>query len=46
MSSITAGRAAARDRAYRGTSWWTALGIEGRRAFRAAFAGYMLDALE
>src|SRR6476646_10621886 len=46
MSSITAGRAAARDRAYRGTSWWTALGTEGRRAFRAAFAGYMLDAFD
>jgi MFS family permease len=46
MSSITAGRAAARDRAYRGASWWTALGTEGRRAFRAAFAGYMLDAFD
>jgi MFS family permease len=46
MSSITAGRAAARDRAYREASWWAALGTEGRRAFRAAFAGYMLDAFD
>src|ERR1700750_1887187 len=46
MSSITAGRAAARDRAYRGASWWVALGTKGRRAFRAAFAGYMLDAFD
>src|SRR4051794_23306082 len=46
MSSITAGRAAARDGAYREASWWAALGVEGRRAFRAAFAGYMLDAFD
>jgi MFS family permease len=46
MSSITAGRAAARDRAYRKASWWAALGTEGQRAFRAAFAGYMLDAFD
>src|SRR3954451_12882315 len=46
MSSITAGRAAGRDRAYREASWWAALGAEGRRAFRAAFAGYMLDAFD
>src|SRR3954470_17302407 len=46
MSSITAGRAAARDGAYREASWWSALGIEARRAFRAAFAGYMLDAFD
>src|SRR3954462_10351470 len=46
MSSITAGRAAARDRADRGASWWAALGTEGRRAFRAAYAGYMLDAFD
>src|SRR4051812_39272206 len=46
MSSITAGRAAGRDRAYREASWWAALGARGRRAFRAAFAGYMLDAFD
>src|SRR3954454_14115517 len=46
MSSITAGRAAARDRAYRDASWWSALGASGRRGFRAAFAGYMLDAFD
>jgi hypothetical protein len=44
MSSITAGRAAARDREERGRSWFAALGVKGRRAFRAAYAGYMLDA--
>src|SRR3954447_26253459 len=46
MSSITAGRAAARDRAYRDASWFAALGVSGRRAFRAAYAGYMLDAFD
>src|SRR3954468_4973834 len=46
MSSMTAGRAAARDGAYREASWWAALGAEGRRAFRAAYAGYMLDAFD
>src|SRR4051794_26226554 len=46
MSSITAGRAAGRDRADRDPSWWAALGAGGRRAFRAAFAGYMLDAFD
>src|SRR6476646_10693127 len=46
MSSITAGRAAARHGAYRDASWWAALGADGRRAFRAAFAGYMLDAFD
>src|SRR3954454_629592 len=46
MSSITAGRAAVRERAYREASWWAALGTEGRRAFRAAFAGFMLDAFD
>src|SRR4051794_16551818 len=43
MSSITAGRAAARGR---DESWYSALGASGRRAFRAAFAGYMLDAFD
>src|SRR6476661_4682223 len=46
MSSITAGRAAGRSRAYREASWWAALGEAGRRAFAAAFAGYMLDAFD
>src|SRR3954468_4161460 len=46
MSSYTAGRAAVRERAYREASWWAALGTEGRRAFRAAFAGFMLDAFD
>src|SRR3954453_17109433 len=49
MSSIPAGRStapAARDREVRGESWFAALGAEGRRAFRAAFAGYMLDAFD
>jgi MFS family permease len=46
MSSITAGRAAGRSRAYREASWWAALGEQGRRAFAAAFAGFMLDAFD
>src|SRR5215218_11109534 len=50
MSSISAGRSpgptAARDREVRGESWYAALGVQGRRAFRAAFAGYMLDAFD
>ena len=44
MSSITAGRAAARAR--EGDGWFAALGVKGRRAFRAAYAGYMLDAFD
>src|SRR5215468_5335313 len=44
MSSIPAGRAAVRDREREG--WFAALGVKGRRAFRAAFAGYMLDAFD
>jgi MFS family permease len=27
-------------------SWWSELGVRGRRGFRAAFAGYMLDAFD
>ena len=27
-------------------SWWAQLGVGGRRAFRAAYAGYMLDAFD
>ena len=46
MSSITAGRAAARELQERGRSWFAALGVKGRRAFRAAYAGYMLDAFD
>jgi hypothetical protein len=43
MSSITAGRAVARSR---DEGWFAALGVSGRRAFRAAYAGYMLDACD
>src|SRR3954463_2879661 len=46
MGSITAGRTAAREREHRGQSWYAALGASGRRGFRAAFAGYMLDAFD
>jgi MFS family permease len=46
MSSITAGRAAARTREERERSWFAELGVSGRRAFRAAYAGYMLDAFD
>jgi MFS family permease len=46
MSSITAGRAAARTSEERGRSWFASLGVKGRRAFRAAYAGYMLDAFD
>src|SRR6478752_1022252 len=44
MGSITAGRAAAHAR--EGDGWFAALGVKGRRAFRAAYAGYMLDAFD
>jgi MFS family permease len=48
MSSISAGRSpaesGARPRPQDG--WFTSLGTAGRRAFRAAFAGYMLDAFD
>src|SRR6188508_3316281 len=44
MSSIPAGRAAVRAREREG--WFAALGVRGRRAFRAAFAGYTLDAFD
>src|ERR1044071_3189223 len=46
MSSLTAGRAAAAGREDHGRSWFAALGVKGRRAFRAAYAGYMLDAFD
>jgi MFS family permease len=43
MSTITAGRAAAGGRS---EGWFSALGVKGRRAFRAAYAGFMLDAFD
>jgi MFS family permease len=48
MSSISAGpsKAAARTREAREDHWFAALGVKGRRAFRAAYAGYMLDAFD
>src|ERR1700754_3631743 len=47
MRTYPAGRAAALRREARAEqSWYTALGASGRRAFRAAFAGYMLDAFD
>ena len=48
MSTTHAGRTAYRERARaaRSGSWYSALGAEGRRAFRAAFAGYTLDAFD
>jgi MFS family permease len=48
MSSISAGspQAAARTREAREQGWFAALGVKGRRAFRAAYAGYMLDAFD
>jgi MFS family permease len=48
MSSISAGSstAAARTRQSREQGWFAALGVKGRRAFRAAYAGYMLDAFD
>src|SRR6187200_1374177 len=48
MSSISAGspKAAARAREAREQGWFAALGVKGRRAFKAAFAGYTLDAFD
>ena len=46
MSSISAGRPAVRTRAARSEGWFAALGVKGRRAFRAAYTGYMLDAFD
>src|SRR6478735_1913236 len=47
MSTTATGlRTATRTRTERGESWFAALGVKGRRAFRAAFAGYMLDAFD
>src|SRR6478736_4421931 len=47
MSTTATGlRTATRTREVRGESWFAALGVKGRRAFRAAYAGYMLDAFD
>ena len=48
MSSISAGspKTAVRTRTTREQGWFAALGVKGRRAFRAAYAGYMLDAFD
>ena len=46
MSSISAGKPAVRTRAARSEGWFAALGVKGRRAFRAAYTGYMLDAFD
>src|SRR4051794_34769623 len=48
MSSIPAGRSTAPTAAHAPETegWFSALGVKGRRAFRAAFAGYMLDAFD
>jgi len=48
MSTISAGRTAyrGRERAAETGSWYAALGADGRRAFKAAFAGYTLDAFD
>src|SRR6476661_9703725 len=48
MSSISAGssKTAVRTRTTREQGWFSALGVKGRRAFRAAYAGYMLDAFD
>jgi MFS family permease len=48
MSTISAGRTAyrGRERAAQTSGWYSALGADGRRAFKAAFAGYTLDAFD
>src|ERR1700754_2858195 len=47
MRTYPAGRAAALRREARADmGWYADLGVKGRRAFRAAFAGYMLDAFD
>jgi MFS family permease len=46
MSTASAGRAKLRTREQPTVSWWAELGDRGRKAFRAAFAGYMLDAFD
>jgi MFS family permease len=46
MSSTTAGGQAARAPSREEGSWYAALGERGRKAFRAAFAGFGLDAFD
>jgi MFS family permease len=46
MSAASVERARAREREQSRGSWFAALGDRGRKAFRAAFAGYMLDAFD
>jgi MFS family permease len=47
MGSTSVGRARVGAASRRqGESWFAALGVKGRTAFRAAFAGYMLDAFD
>src|ERR1700754_3515339 len=47
MRTYPAGRAAALRREARADmGWYADLGVKGRRAFRAAYAGYMLDAFD
>jgi MFS family permease len=46
MSATTVPRAREPSRPEPSQSWWAELGERGRRAFRAAFAGYMLDAFD
>jgi MFS family permease len=46
MGTASAGREWVRAREHRTDSWWAELGDRGRKAFRAAFAGYMLDAFD
>jgi MFS family permease len=50
MSSISAGRTAYRERerarTARSGNWYAVLDADGRRAFKAAFAGYTLDAFD
>ena len=48
MSSISAGspKTAVRTRTTGEQGWFAALGVKGRRAFRAAYVGYMLDAFD
>src|SRR4051812_14665941 len=45
-TTAPARRSATATRADRAESWFAALGESGRRAFKAAFAGYMLDAFD
>ena len=48
MSSISAGspKTAVRTRTTREPGWFAVVGVKGRRAFRVAYAGYILDAFD